>query len=189
MKKITSSRFIKGIVGPDDILNNDNPKFIFIGRSNVGKSSIINCLTANKGLAKTSSTPGRTREINLFLINELIYLLDLPGYGYAKIAKEKRVDIKDLINWFIFLSNYNIEKVFLIIDAKVGPTKDDLEMLRALEENSKEITIILNKIDKLKSSQKMNQVNKIKKIIPDHKIIQFSAKNNIGVQEFLSNIL
>jgi len=84
--RITSATFVKGIVGSDEILEGEFPQIAFIGRSNVGKSSVINSLTNQKGLAITSSFPGRTREINLFLINDAFYLLDLPGYGYAKAS-------------------------------------------------------------------------------------------------------
>ena len=87
---ITSARFIKGVVGPDENLEDGVPQIAFIGRSNVGKSSVINTLANQKGLAKTSSFPGRTQQINLFLINKSFYLVDLPGYGFAKASKDTR---------------------------------------------------------------------------------------------------
>ena len=187
--KITSAEFIKGVVGPDRALNDTRPQVAFIGRSNVGKSTVINALTGQKKLSKTSSSPGKTREINLFLINDNLLLIDLPGYGYAKLPKEKRAQIERLINWYLFLSEYKQKKVVLIIDAKVGPTKDDLEMLTALEDHQKEILILVNKIDKIKSSEKDKQVKKIKEIIGDHKIVLCSAKNNIGIDNLIEEIL
>ncbi len=189
MKKIKSAEFIKGIVGPDKVLQDTRKKIAFIGRSNVGKSSIINFITEQKKLAKISSTPGRTREVNLFLINESFYLIDLPGYGYAKLPETMRMEIRELINWFLFTTDFQLDKIFLIIDAKVGPTKDDLEILEALESYKKNVFIIVNKIDKLKSSQKGNQVSKIKEMVGDHPIILCSAKNNIGIDELFNKIL
>ncbi len=186
--KIISAKFVKGVVGEDKVLNTPIPQLAFIGRSNVGKSTIINALTGQKKLSKTSSSPGRTREINLFLINNSIYLIDLPGYGYAKLPQEMKNRIKGLINWYLFLSDYQQKKIFLIIDAKVGPTKDDLEMLIALEEHNKEIVIIANKIDKVKSSEKDKQVKKIKDLTNGHKIILCSAKNNLGISEIIKEI-
>jgi len=186
--KIISAKFVKGIVGPDKALNTPRPQLAFIGRSNVGKSTIINALTKQKKLSKTSASPGKTREINLFLINESIYLIDLPGYGYAKLPQEMRDQIEKLINWYLFLSDYQQKKIFLIIDANIGPTKDDLEMLIALEEHNKEIIILANKVDKIKSSEKDKQVKKIKDLTNGHKIILCSAKNNLGILELTKEI-
>jgi GTP-binding protein len=95
--KITSAEFIKGIVGPDESLEEDFPQVAFIGRSNVGKSSIIKSLVWQKNLARTSARPGRTQEINLFLINNSRYLLDLPGYGYAKTSKQTRLQLREIM--------------------------------------------------------------------------------------------
>jgi len=110
--KIISAEFVKGVVGEDKALNTPIPQLAFIGRSNVGKSTIINALTGQKKLSKTSSSPGRTREINLFLINNSIYLIDLPGYGYAKLPQEMKNRIKGLINWYLFLSTINKRRFF-----------------------------------------------------------------------------
>ncbi len=185
---IKSARFIKGVVGPDKALENSLSQIAFIGRSNVGKSSVINTLTKQKNLARTSSFPGKTREINLFLINESFYLLDLPGYGYAKLPKPMRQEIESLINWYFFVSTYQQKKVFLIIDANVGPTKDDLEILKALEEYQKNVIIIANKIDKIKKSEYDKQFKKISSLVGEHKIIPCSAEKNIGFKELLNEL-
>jgi len=97
--KITSAKFIKGMVGPDDSLNSKIPQIAFIGRSNAGKSSLLNSLTNSKKLAVTSNTPGRTKEINVFLINESHYFMDLPGYGYARAGGETLEKLSQLIFW------------------------------------------------------------------------------------------
>jgi GTP-binding protein len=186
---IKSAQFIKGAVGPDKVFEGDRPQMAFIGRSNVGKSSVINSLTGQKDLARTSAFPGRTREINLFLINNSFYLVDLPGYGYAKLPAAKRQEIEDLINWYFFVSGYEQKRVFLIIDAKVGPTADDLEILQALEEYKKEVVIIANKIDKIKSSEYDRQFKKITSLVGQHKIIPYSAEKNLGLKELLLQLL
>ncbi len=189
MAKITIANFVKGVVGPDAVLEDGVPQIAFIGRSNVGKSSVINSLTGEKGLARTSAFPGRTREINVFLINKSFYLIDLPGYGYAKASKEGRARLRELINWYFFDSPYEQKKVVLIIDAYVGPTENDIEMLEALEERNKNIVIVANKVDKIKKSKYESQFKKIKSAVGDHKIIPYSAEKEIGVRDLTDEIL
>lgn len=186
---IKSARFIRGVVGPDDFLEKDIPQIAFIGRSNVGKSSVINSLTHQKDLAITSSLPGRTRQINLFLINESVYLLDLPGYGFAQDSQEGRERIQKLIFWYLFDSNYKQRKVVLIIDVNVGLTESDLKTLKYLREKEKNIVIVANKIDKVKKSQHKKELQKIKDLAGGAKIIPYSAKHKIGIAELTSEIL
>ena len=150
--KITSKKFIKGIVNDDPILGNNIPQIAFIGRSNVGKSTLINTLTNSK-IARTSSFPGRTQEINVFLINSNYYLVDLPGYGFTLTSSMGREKIGDLIDSYLFNSLYKQKKVVLIIDASIGMTDTDISMLRELEENNKDFIVVANKIDKLKQSE------------------------------------
>src|SRR3989338_1650650 len=126
---IRSATFVKGIVGTDEVLNDHYPQIAFIGRSNSGKSSLINSLTNQKKLARTSPLPGRTQEINLFFINRDTYFLDLPGYGYAKVSKDDREWLQKVIQWYLFKSEYVQKKIVLILDAKVGPTDKDLDMI------------------------------------------------------------
>jgi GTP-binding protein len=186
---IKSAAFVKGAVGPDKIFENGRPQVAFIGRSNVGKSSVINSLTGQKDLARTSSFPGRTKEINLFLINNSFYLVDLPGYGYAKLPEKMRQEIESRINWYFFVSGYEQKKVFLIIDAKVGPTAADLEILTALDEYHKEVVIVANKSDKIKPSEYDQQFKKIATLIGDHKVIPYSAEKNRGLKELLAELI
>jgi len=183
--KIISSKFIRGVVDEDGMFNDDIPQIAFIGRSNVGKSTTINSLVGKKDLARTSSTAGRTQEINFFMINEEFYLVDLPGYGFAKVSKEDREWLKQLINWYFFNPKHKQEKIVLIIDAKVGPTKDDLEMLAALDDWGKDVFVIANKSDKIKKSQYQNQIRKIQEKIKKHKIFPFSAKLGDGKEEIV----
>jgi len=112
--KITSIKFIKGIVGTDTLLEGSIPQVAFVGRSNCGKSSLINSLTNSK-IARTSSFPGRTQEINIFLVNESFYLVDLPGYGFTRISGLGREKIGELIELYFFNSPYKQKKLFLLL--------------------------------------------------------------------------
>lgn len=185
---ITSATFVKGIVAADPLLEDGIPQFAFIGRSNVGKSSVINAFVNQKGLAITSSFPGRTQQINLFLINKRFYLVDLPGYGFAKVSAERRGEIEDLINWYFFESGYQQKKVVLIIDAKIGPTADDMQMLHSLEDERKDIIVVANKVDKIKKSDYDKQLDKVRAIIGNHKVIPFSAEKRFGINDLVNAV-
>jgi len=187
--KIKSAQFVKSVLGSDDIFDDGIPQVAFIGRSNVGKSSVINSLVNKSNLAKTSSSPRRTQKINLFLINKSLYLVDLPGYGYAKVPGKLKDSLWAMINWYFFVSDYGQKKVVLIIDANVGPTKDDLEILGSLEDYNKDIIVVANKIDRIKKSEYEKQFKTINELIGFHKIIPYSAKKKIGVEELLDEIL
>ncbi|MCK9578061.1 ribosome biogenesis GTP-binding protein YihA/YsxC [bacterium] len=186
--KIESAKFFRGVKGSDKALEDGIPQFAFIGRSNAGKSSVINCLTKNKGLARTSSFPGFTRQINLFLINDSLYFVDLPGYGYAKISASERQKIQEMVKWYFFRSGIVQRKIFLIIDADVGLTKDDLSVLRTFEEVEKNVVIIANKIDKIRKSDYEEKIATINELSWPHKVILFSAKDKIGIEDFLNEL-
>lgn len=143
---LTSSPNFKKCPAPD------KPEYAFIGRSNVGKSSLINMIVGKKKLAKISSTPGKTQLINHFIINESWYLVDLPGYGYAKIAKTKRQEWKKLINDYI-LNRENLMCLFLLVDSRLPPQKNDLSFIDFLGSNSIPFLIIFTKTDKIKPKQ------------------------------------
>lgn len=126
-------------------------EFAFIGRSNVGKSSLINMLTGKKGLAMTSSTPGKTLLINHFLVNEQWYLVDLPGYGYAKRSQADRKEILRIIREYI-LNRQQMTNLFLLIDGRHKPQKIDLDFMQWLGENQVPFSIVFTKLDKLSST-------------------------------------
>jgi GTP-binding protein len=186
--EITSAKFIQGVNGTHAILEDGTPQIAFIGRSNAGKSSLLNSLTKSPKLAITSDTPGRTREINVFLINQTHYFLDLPGYGYAKAGGKTLEKLGRLIYWYLFESGTD-PKVVLLIDALVGPTVDDLSMLRDLEKAGKRIVIVVNKVDKIKKSQYLNQLKKLAVQLSGHEIFPYSSKTKIGRTELLDELL
>ncbi len=183
---IRKAKFIKGIVDGNEYLEEDKLQIAFIGRSNVGKSSLINSLTKQKDLARTSSFPGRTQQINVFLINDSHYFMDLPGYGFTRLPGKEHRQLIDLINSYLFESPYQQKKVVLIIDANVGLTENDVVMLRSLEEQRKDIVIVANKIDKIKKSDYTKQLKKIQAAVGDHKLIFYSSEKRIGAKDLLN---
>ena len=168
------------------------PEYAFIGRSNVGKSSLINLLTDNKKLAKTSSTPGKTQLINHFLINEQWYLVDLPGYGYAKVSKKEREKFGKLITNYI-LNRKNLVNLFVLVDSRHEPLKNDLEFMEFLGKNRIPFSIILTKIDKLNSAKLNKNLAKYKagllkqwESLPP--IYVTSATSKVGAENILADI-
>lgn len=168
------------------------PEFAFIGRSNVGKSSLINMLCGNSKLAKTSSSPGKTKLVNHFLINDSWYLVDLPGYGFAKISKEGREELRRMINDYISASEEMVV-LFVLIDSRHDIGKIDLEFLRGLGENRIPFAIIFTKGDKLGPNALKAQIEKDKAILLEEweelpPILVSSAVTQTGKSEILDYI-
>lgn len=179
---------MKGLVGDDEILADGIPQIAFVGRSNVGKSSLINVLTNSK-VSRTSSFPGRTQEINIFLVNNEFYLVDLPGYGFARSSGLGREKIGELIDSYLFNSIHNQKRVVMIIDANVGLTDKDILMLEELEKFNKDFMIVANKIDKMTQSEYHKKINEIKKIVGEqHLIVPFSSKTRKGLENLSDEI-
>lgn len=145
---INSARFVISNSSVDRCPDDQRHEYAFIGRSNVGKSTLINMLTGNKSLAQTSSKPGKTMLINHFLINDSWYIVDLPGYGYAQRSKESRRDIDKIIRGYI-LNRQQMTTLFLLIDVRHKPQKIDLEFMQWLGENGVPFAIVFTKLDKL----------------------------------------
>ena len=156
---IRSAEFIMSNTQVSKCPPSDLPEYAFIGRSNVGKSSLINMLTKKPKLAMTSSTPGKTLLINHFLINEEWYLVDLPGYGYAMRGKKMMEKIKELIENYI-LEREQMTSLFVLIDCRLEPQKIDLEFMEWLGENGIPFAIIFTKADKLTGGRAKDNVNK-----------------------------
>jgi GTP-binding protein len=160
------------------------PEVAFAGRSNVGKSSLLNRLIRRKKLARVSNTPGRTREINFFKVNDEFVLADLPGYGYARVSKERRAEWRPLIEGYLRHSDA-LRGIVLLLDARHDPTHDDLLMLEFLAEIELPAIIVLTKIDKLTAAALPARVAAIANLIgadPDQ-VVQFSAETGAGRDE------
>lgn len=159
--EIESARFIGSSTNLSQTPEDDHPEFAFIGRSNVGKSSLINMLTQKSGLAKVSSTPGKTRLINHFLINEQWYLVDLPGYGYARVSKTEREQFWQMIKEYITKSE-RMHLLFVLVDARHKPQKNDLDFITLLGEEGIPFGIVFTKSDKLSQREISKNINQYK---------------------------
>lgn len=167
-------------------------EYAFIGRSNVGKSSLINMLTNRKDLAKTSATPGKTLLINHFLINDSWYIVDLPGYGFARRNKEGRAEISRIIKSYI-LNRKQMTNLFLLIDSRHSPQKIDLEFMEWLGENEVPFSIVFTKLDKLTSSAAKKAIENYLSVLLEQwealpPIFKTSSEDKRGRDELLSYI-
>lgn len=189
---IRSANFISSFVEIKDLPRSSIPEFAFIGRSNVGKSSLINMLCNNNKLAKTSSTPGKTQTINHFLINENWYLVDLPGYGYAKVSKKKRSLWQGFIVRYI-TKRENLCNVFVLIDSRLDPQRIDIEFINWLGENAIPFSIIFTKADKISSKEVKQNIYKFENELHRYwqelpPVFISSAKTKTGRDEILNYI-
>ena len=158
-----------------------------VGKSNVGKSSMINRLTNNRKLAKTSSQPGKTRLINFFLLNRSLYLVDLPGYGFAKASKEEQKSWGALLDWY--LSSGRVKHLLMLIDIRHEPTRDDLQMFRYLIYYNIPYTLVATKADKIAKSKMKQEANaRAKQLGAPPYAIPFSSETGEGRAELLLRI-
>ena len=187
--KISKVEFAKGVIGDDYGMEDNLPHIAFFGRSNTGKSSVINSLVGKKNLVKVSKMPGKTREANFFRINDSFYFVDFPGYGYAKRSMKERNKMIKRIFWYVEHSNVRPKAVFLIIDVKVGLTVLDRDMIKILGENKHQVVIIANKIDKLGKIASEKQLSSIQKEAPYVPTLPYSAKTKEGKDELIEKIM
>ena len=190
--QIKSAEFIVSNQDVSKCPNTDLPEYAFIGRSNVGKSSLINMLTNRKNLAKTSGRPGKTQLINHFLINQNWYLVDLPGYGYARVSKQAKKTFQKFITSY-FEKRTQLVSAFVLIDIRHSPQTIDMEFMRWLGENQIPFSIVFTKADKLKPAAIEEQVNSFMEEmktdwdpVPNYFIT--SASKRIGQIELLGYI-
>lgn len=188
--KIKSAEFIKSGTNMSHMLQEGHPEFMFCGRSNVGKSSFINALVNRKALARTSSNPGKTQTLNLFLINDSIIFVDVPGYGYARVSKSIRETFEPMIKSYI-TNREELKCAFLLVDIRHEPTNQDKQMLDFLRYYDVPVCIIGTKLDKLKRSE----IEKNKKIIRnklvlsiDDPFIVTSSDTKQGIEDVLNYI-
>lgn len=180
--------FVKGIRGTDSIIHDEIPQVAFVGRSNVGKSSLINALTGVKGLVRISDKPGKTTEINFFLMNKKFYFVDLPGYGYARLSPKQRESIKQLIIWFASESGAKPCLFVLVLDSKVGITEFDQQMMDVLRQEGHPFVLAANKIDKLKQADKVSQLTKITHAAMGAEVVPTSCTTKGGVDNLRARI-
>jgi GTP-binding protein len=187
--RIQSAKFIKSATQLQDCPSAEFPEFAFIGRSNVGKSSLINLLTNKNDLARVSKTPGRTREINFFKINDQWALVDLPGYGYAKVSQSMRDQFTEFVSDYI-LHRENLCGTFVLVDSRHSPQKLDLQFVAWLIECEIPFALIFTKTDKIKPKVVQKNINQFKEAMKEFSsgepiVFQSSASTREGRQEIL----
>lgn len=187
--KLKEVKFVKSVdINSEKVFFDEKHEIIFLGRSNVGKSSLMNAIFEKKDLVKTSSMPGKTRTANLFLLNNKYYFTDLPWYGFAKMWKAKKQDLDNLINWYIEERKEYIKSAVILIDSKLGPQESDIEMYRHLLDLDMDVTIVVTKIDKLNN----NDIKKVNFLSQEAFFWQpvnlLSAKSMIWIKE-IRNLL
>lgn len=187
--KVSSSVFIKGIRGTDPIVTDMLPQVAFVGRSNVGKSSLINRLCNKNNLVKVSHKPGKTLEVNYFLINDALYFVDLPGYGYARVDPTEKEKLQKLIVWYFTASGAKPVKVVLVLDSKVGITEFDRQMIEILTAEGHPFVLAANKIDKLTQKEASQKLQEITKDAGGAQVVPTSAQSLEGVKLLLQTIV
>jgi len=182
-----TTAFIKSATRTKDLPKSDRPQIALVGRSNVGKSSLLNQLTGQKNLARVSTEPGRTQTINVFDVEGQYFLIDFPGYGFAKTSKTKRQTFSDIIRDYLWQAQ-QLKLVLLIIDGRHGLTNLDREMLAYLDSSRIPVTMIVNKIDKLSRSEGMRLMHTLEANHPTIPLIPHSSVTGAGRGEILQAI-
>jgi GTP-binding protein len=180
--KVTSAEFLKSAFKEADWPRDLKPEIAFLGRSNVGKSSLINSLLAVRGLARTSSTPGRTQSLNFFVINNQYRFVDLPGFGYAKVPKEIKSSWGEMATSYLAKRSQLVLSIH-ILDSRHEPTKQDLQLHEWLDVNNKPQLVVATKSDKLSNNELRKNLGHIARVLDDDSVMAYSAKSGRGREE------
>ncbi len=186
--KITSAEFIKSAYTREHWIDDGTPEIAFLGRSNVGKSSLINSLLSRKGLARTSNTPGRTQCINYFRINNELYFVDLPGYGYAKVSKTMRADWGVMAEEYLSASS-ELRLCIQLIDSRHPPTKLDMQLYEWLSFNQKPYIVVATKSDKMSQNELAKALKISRNAMPLAKLLPHSSTTGRGREDIWSAIM
>src|SRR5689334_11387179 len=180
--KVTSAEFLKSAFKESDWPGDNKPEIAFLGRSNVGKSSLINSLLGVRGLARTSSTPGRTQALNFFTINKDFRFVDLPGFGYARVPKDIRASWGEMVTSYLAKRHQLVLSIH-IVDSRHEPTQQDLQLHEWLEESDKPRLIVATKSDKLSHNELKRNLQHIARVLDDDSVMAYSAKSGRGRDE------
>jgi len=188
--KIVKAEFITGATGPESYPDEGLPEIAIAGRSNVGKSSLINRLVNRKNLAKTSVTPGRTRQMNFFLVNDSLLLVDLPGYGYAKVSKDERASWGKMVSRYL-TGRKPLKALVAIFDIRRDPSNEDLDLMEMVSDLSIPPIIALTKADKINRGQINRRKSEIAELLDlnPSDLVPFSAETGLGKWELWKAIL
>lgn len=184
---IKTAEFVRSAKLKKDYGNQEIPEIAIVGKSNVGKSSLINALTNNSKLARVSKQPGKTRLVNFFLLNQQFYLVDLPGYGFARVSKAEKETWDEMMRTY-FENSKQLRAVILLLDIRHKPTKEDIAMLHYIEYYAIPYVVCLTKADKIAKSKRKNEAVHKRKEIPSsfaYDIIPISSEEGYGKQELL----
>ena len=187
--KIKKVKLYKTVYAPEDLPQTPYNEVAFVGRSNVGKSSLLNTLANNFKLAKVSSEPGKTRSVNFYLVDDKFFLVDLPGYGFAKVPLEEQKRWRELIEGYL-KGRDRLKGVFLLVDSRVGPTEKDVQMKEWLDFFGIPYVVVATKVDKLKKKERAKLEEKIREGFndPSVRVIPFSSKTREGRDAVLREI-
>lgn len=185
--KITSAEFVKSAFQRDHWTSDGKPEISFLGRSNVGKSSLLNSLLQRKKLARTSNTPGRTQSINFFLVNDRLYFVDLPGYGYAKVSKSMRSDWGKMAEEYLADRDELVLSIHLV-DSRHDPTALDMQLHEWLVTNQKPHIVVATKSDKLAKRVLQKSLKVLKAKMPESLVIPYSATTGEGRDQLWAKI-
>jgi GTP-binding protein len=188
--EIKQSEFITSAVKPDQYPTDNRLEIAFVGRSNVGKSSLINSLTNRRKLVKVSRTPGKTRLVNFFLINNDFYFVDLPGYGYAKVSKVEKESWGKFIEMYL-VNRSQLKRIILLVDCRHKPTGDDKLMYNFIKHYGYDCTVVATKTDKLTKNELKKNIAMLKKeldLAGEDKLLTYSSLSKQGKEELLENI-
>lgn len=188
--RITDATFVRSVAGEKQLPRDGLPQIAFSGRSNVGKSSLINALLNRRKLAQTSSTPGKTRLLNFYLINKAFYFVDLPGYGFAKVSQAEREQWRGLVEGYL-KNNSELAGVVSLIDSRIGATDLDVQLLEWLSEMKISTIVVATKADKLSRQQQLERLEMIRQQLQTlslNEVLFFSAKNGLGKEDLWKGI-
>jgi len=186
---IQATEFVKSAASRKDLLQTPMPQAAFAGRSNVGKSTVLNCLCRRKNLARVSATPGKTAHVNYFSVDKKAYLVDLPGYGFARVSDDEKKRWAKLMDDY-FTDNTSLKLVVLLVDIRHEPTEDDKIMLDYARQTGYPYIVVANKVDKLNKSEIEPAVVRVGMTlnVPRDRIIVFSGAKGIGRDELLAQL-
>jgi GTP-binding protein len=180
--KVASAEFLKSAFQEDDWPRDSKPEIAFLGRSNVGKSSLINSLLSVHGLARTSSTPGRTQSLNFFEINHVLRFVDFPGFGYARVPREIKSTWGEMATSYLAKRRQLVLSIHLV-DSRHEPTKQDLQLHEWLQESNKPKLIVATKSDKLSNNELRKNLGHIARVLNTDSVMAYSAKSGRGREE------
>jgi GTP-binding protein len=185
--QIKNSQFERSVPVGEAYWDESIPQVVFYGRSNAGKSSTINAVLDRTQIAKVSGSPGKTRLMNFYLVNKSFYVVDSPGYGYAKISFKERDELAELIDWYI-RSKVTHRKSIVIMDAGAGMTDIDTEMIQKLLDQDESVLLLINKIDKLNQSELSKVRKEIDTQFPELSKVYYSARTKKGLHDFWDRV-